>query len=391
MHLATSGIRSSPRRVAYIYSPEYVELASLLPSNIDRSKRVHALVEAYGLLKLRDLCVVSPRKASVKELCRYHSRDFIDFLRTVENTDEYQNGDEDDEQIDNLEEYGFRQDCSVFEGMASYAEYVAGSTIEAAALLADDAFDVVIHWDGGRHHAQKDRAEGFCYISDVVLGIMELQKEFPKVMYIDLDVHHGDGVENAFQVSDKVLTVSLHHFAEGFYPGTGSGKNLSPRSKAVVNIPLKAGLSDGNLNRIFDGMIEPLKESFSPDAIVLQCGVDGMAGDPLGKWNLGFDGYSHCLRAILSWKKPLIVLGGGGYKNSSAARCYAYLTSVVLGRDISADIPEHEYFEDYAPDFQLQVEPRRQPDENTKEYLEVVQALVIEQSKNVQLTNHNRV
>ncbi|KAF9379676.1 Histone deacetylase 8 [Podila verticillata] len=310
---------------------------------------------------------------------------------TVENTDEYQNGDEDDEQIDNLEEYGFRQDCSVFEGMASYAEYVAGSTIEAAALLADDAFDVVIHWDGGRHHAQKDRAEGFCYISDVVLGIIELQKEFPKVMYIDLDVHHGDGVENAFQVSDKVLTVSLHHFAEGFYPGTGSGKNLSPRSKAVVNIPLKAGLSDGNLNRIFDGMIEPLKESFSPDAIVLQCGVDGMAGDPLGKWNLGFDGYSHCLRAILSWKKPLIVLGGGGYKNSSAARCYAYLTSVVLGRDISADIPEHEYFEDYAPDFQLQVEPRRQPDENTKEYLEVVQALVIEQSKNVQLTSHNRV
>jgi len=124
-------------------------------------------------------------------------------------------------------------------------------------------------------------------------------------MYIDLDVHHGDGmcvectlkqtfpqkiaypsfslpivlclgVENAFQVSDKVLTVSLHHFAEGFYPGTGSGKHPSPRSKAVVNIPLKSGLSDGNLIRIFDGMIEPLKELFSPDAIVLQCGVDGM-------------------------------------------------------------------------------------------------------------------
>lgn len=86
------------------------------------------------------------------------------------------------------------------------------------------------------------------------------------------------GVENAFQFSDKVLTVSLHHFAEGFYPGTGNGRLPSPRSKAVVNIPLKSGLSDGNLIRIFDGMIEPLKESFSPDAIVLQCGVDGKEG-----------------------------------------------------------------------------------------------------------------
>ncbi|KAF9321852.1 hypothetical protein BG003_010876 [Podila horticola] len=301
-------------------------------------------------------------------------------LLTVENMDEdddddYQDGDDGGERIDKLEEYGLRQDCSVFEGMASYAEYVAGSTIEAAALLAEDAFDVIVHWDGGRHHAQKDRAEGFCYISDIVLGIMELQKGFPKVMYIDLDVHHGDGVENAFQFSDKVLTVSLHHFAEGFYPGTGNGKPPSPRSKAVVNIPLKSGLSDGNLIRIFDGMIEPLKETFSPDAIVLQCGVDGMAGDTLGKWNLGLDGYGHCLKAILSWKKPLIVLGGGGYKNSSAARCYAYLTSVILERDISDDIPEHEYFEDYAPDFQLQVEPGRQPDENTKEYLNVMQVL----------------
>ncbi|KAG0354961.1 Histone deacetylase 8 [Podila minutissima] len=383
MHLATSGKRPLPRRVAYVYSPEYAELASLLPSNVDRSKKVHALVEAYSLLKLRDLCVISPRKATVKELCRYHSRDFVDFLRTVENIDEDDDDDEDDERIDKLEEYGLQQDCSVFEGMASYAEHVAGSTIEAAALLAEDAFDVVIHWDGGRHHAQKDRAEGFCYISDIVLGIMELQKGFHKVMYIDMDVHHGDGVENAFQFSDKVLTVSLHHFAEGFYPGTGNGRLPSPRSKAVVNIPLKSGLSDGNLIRIFDGMIEPLKESFSPDAIVLQCGVDGMAGDTLGKWNLGLDGYGHCLKAILSWKKPLIVLGGGGYKNSSAARCYAYLTSIILERDIADDIPEHEYFEDYAPDFQLQVEPGRQPDENTKEYLKVVQALVNEQAKNV--------
>lgn len=83
------------------------------------------------------------------------------------------------------------------------------------------------------------------------------------------------GVENAFQFTDKVLTVSIHHFAEGFYPGTGSGTSASTHTKSVVNLPMKAGLSDGTLNKVFNEMIEPLVEQFSPDAIVLQCGVDG--------------------------------------------------------------------------------------------------------------------
>jgi len=83
------------------------------------------------------------------------------------------------------------------------------------------------------------------------------------------------GVESAFQYTDKVLTVSMHHYAEGFYPGTGSGASSPPRTKAVVNIPLKAGLSDATLGRVFDEMIEPLVKQFSPNAVVLQCGVDG--------------------------------------------------------------------------------------------------------------------
>lgn len=124
----------------------------------------------------------------------------------------------------------------------------------------------------------KDMAAGFCIINDIVLGIMELQKTFDRVLYLDLDVHHGDGVEKAFQFTDKVLTVSLHHFAEGFYPGTGSGQDptaLSARSKAVVNVPLKSGLRRETLSTIFDEMIEPLVESYNPKAVVLQCGVDG--------------------------------------------------------------------------------------------------------------------
>ncbi|KAF9949228.1 Histone deacetylase 8, partial [Modicella reniformis] len=253
--------------------------------------------------------------------------------------------------------------------IAQYAQLVAGSTIESAALLNDDAFDVVIHWDGGRHHAKKDMAAGFCIVNDVVLGIMELHKMHDKVMYIDLDIHHGDGVENAFQFTDRVFTVSLHHYAKGFYPGTGSGTIASARTKAVVNVPLKSGLSDSTLIRIFNEMVKPLFRTYS------------MAGDPLGKWNLTMKGYEECLKTILGWKKPLVILGGGGYKTTSTARCYAYLTSLVLGKQIPDEIPEHEFFEDYEPDFLLPVDPGRQVDENTDAYVEEVRKLIDVQSQ----------
>ncbi|KAF9201411.1 Histone deacetylase 8 [Haplosporangium sp. Z 27] len=372
------------KRTAYIYSKEYAEITSLLPSNIDRSKKVHALIEAYGLFKHPDLTIVSPRRATVKELCRYHSRDFIENNNSSDDDDDISDaGDRQKALEDRLEEYGLQYDCTVFEGIAQYAEFIAGSTIKAATLLNDDAFDVVIHWDGGRHHAKKDMSAGFCIVNDIVLGIMELQKVYNKIMYIDLDVHHGDGVENAFQFTDKVLTVSLHHFAEGFYPGTGSGVSASPRTKAVVNVPLRSGLSESNLLRIFDEMIEPLFKTYSADAVVLQCGVDGMTGDPLGKWNLSMNSYGECLKKIMAWKKPVMILGGGGYKTSSAARCYAYLTNLVLGSEISEEIPEHDYFEDYEPDFMLQLDVGRQTDENTDAYIEEVGRIVETQSKDL--------
>ncbi|KAF9925436.1 Histone deacetylase 8 [Linnemannia zychae] len=316
----------------------------------------------------------------------------IDFLVKAEDYDsEIDNEDSENDQTthntrqhrkkDRLEEYGLRFDCGVFEGLADYVAWVAGSTMEAATLLCDDAFDIVIHWDGGRHHAKKDAAAGFCFVNDIVLGIMELQKAFNRVLYLDLDVHHGDGVENAFQYTEKVLTISIHHFAQGFYPGTGSGIQSSARTKAIVNIPMKANLSDKSLHKVFDEMIEPLAKQFNPDAVVLQCGVDGMAGDPLGKWNLTMAGYKSCLTKVMAWEKPLLVLGGGGYSTTSAARCYAYLTSEILGHTISDEIPEHIYFEDYQPDFLLFVDPGRQADYNTDEHFDHVRNLVDIQTK----------
>ncbi|KAG0254084.1 Histone deacetylase 8 [Actinomortierella ambigua] len=349
---------------------------------------VHSLVEAYGLLKSKDITVISPRKATTKELCLYHSRDYIDFLRAAEDCHEAVDDEDDGDHgegsyEDKLEEYGLVYDCRVFEKLRDYAEYVAGSTIQAASVLTDDSFDVAIHWDGGRHHAMKDHASGFCYINDIVLGIMTLQKEFKRVVYIDLDVHHGDGVEKAFQYSDKVLTISLHHFAKGFFPGTGDGdRHKSPqKTKAVVNLPLQSGLTGERLFHIFESLVDPVVASFGPAAVVLQCGVDGLAHDPAGKWNVSIRGFGDCVKKVLSWKKPTLLLGGGGYKNTSAARCYAYLTSLVIGKNISDDIPENPYFEQYGPEFTLHIDTSRKPDKNTDEYIKVVSDLVKQQSE----------
>ncbi|KAG0229177.1 Phosphorylase b kinase regulatory subunit alpha, skeletal muscle isoform [Actinomortierella wolfii] len=188
-----------------------------------------------------------------------------------------------DSYTEKLEEYGLVYDCPVFERMNDYVEYVAGSTIEAAGVLADDSFDVVIHWDGG--------------------------------------------VEKAFQYSDKVLTISLHHFGKGFFPGTGDGKqdNMPRKPKAVVNLPLEKGLSGERLCHIFENMVEPVVASFGPEAVVLQCGVD----------------------------------------------------------DIAEDIPEHQFFPEYLPDFTLHIEPSQKKDKNTDEYLQTVEELVKEQLKSL--------
>ncbi|KAF9973738.1 Histone deacetylase 8 [Actinomortierella ambigua] len=307
---------------------------------------VHSLVEAYGLLKSKDVTVLSPRKATTKELSERYRRV----------ADGEEDGDcEEDSYEYKLREYGLVYDCRVFERLGDYVGYVAGSTIEAASVLADDLFDVAIHWDGGkfdstrRHHASKDQASGFCYVNDIVLGIMTLQKEFKKVVYIDLDVHHGDGVEKAFQYSDKVLTVSLHHFAKGFFPGTGDGNrhNLPQKTKAVVNVPLQSGLTGERLFHVFESLVAPVVTSFGPAAVVLQCGVDG------------------------------------GYKNTSAARCYAYLTGLVIGEEIPDDIPEHPYFEKYGPEFTLHLDSSRKPDMNTDEYIKTLGELVKEQASSL--------
>lgn len=209
---------------------------------------------------------------------------------------------------------------------------------------------MAISWTGGRHHGKRGQAAGFCYVQDIALAILELRRppihdrdsltepqppRIRRVLYLDIDIHHGDGVEASFYTSPYTLTLSMHHHDVSFFPTTGAlsstGPAKGPAACHALNVALRDGLSSQSLLRLFDSCVQPIYDIFKPDAVVLQCGCDGLAGDPVKKWNLDLTGMGEVVRRVVhDWGKITLLLGGGGYDNANAARCWAYLTSVAV-------------------------------------------------------------
>jgi histone deacetylase 1/2 len=212
-----------------------------------------------------------------------------------------------------------------------------------------------------------------------VLGILELLRYMKRVLYIDIDVHHGDGVEEAFYTTDRVMTVSFHKYGE-YFPGTGElrdigigqGKNYS------VNFPLRDGITDESYKSIFEPVIENVMKYYQPEAVVLQCGGDSLSGDRLGCFNLSMDGHANCVNFVKSFGLPTMVLGGGGYTMRNVARTWAFETGVLVGQDMERTLPYNEYYEYYAPDFELNVRSSNMENSNSREYLEKITSAVID-------------
>ena len=144
-----------------------------------------------------------------------------------------------------LQRFNVGEDCPVFDGLFEFCQLSASGSLGGAQRLNAKEADIVINWGGGLHHAKKSEASGFCYVNDCVLGILELLKVYARVLYIDIDIHHGDGVEEAFYTTNRVMTASFHKYGE-YFPGsghyldlgTGKGRNYS------INFPLKDGMDD---------------------------------------------------------------------------------------------------------------------------------------------------
>lgn len=157
---------------------------------------------------------------------------------------------------------------------------------------------------------------------------MKLLETYERVLYIDIDVHHGDGVEEAFLLTNRVLTCSFHKFKD-FFPGTGAFDDVGFHKGKFhsVNFPLNEGIDDINYEHIFKPIMDQIFECFRPSAVVLQCGSDSLSGDKLGCFNLSVRGHGKCVEYVKKKGAPLLLLGGGGYTLRNVPRCWTYETS----------------------------------------------------------------
>jgi hypothetical protein len=165
------------------------------------------------------------------------------------------------------------------------------------------------------------------------------------VLYIDIDIHHGDGVELAFYQSNRVMTLSFHKYTGDFFPGTGklNDNGMGQGKHFALNVPLQDGITDDMYLTVFKTVVEDTVTSFRPSAIVLQCGADSLGCDRLGAFNLSISAHGECVDHVRRCGVPLLVLGGGGYTIKNVSRCWTYETSVLVGADVPNELPRTVY------------------------------------------------
>ena len=217
-------------------------------------------------------------------------------------------------------------------------------------------------------------------------------KVHPRVLYIDLDIHHGDGVEEAFYTTDRVMTLSLHLYrpenvatgTAGFFPGTGALMEIGEDSGRgySVNIPLVEGCTDEEYLSLFKPILERIIQIYKPGAVVLQCGADALVGDRIGAFSLTLEGHAEAVRFVKSFNLPMVVLGGGGYTKTTVARAWTLDTATVLGVELDDTLPSGEYHAYFAAEPKLRHNlPARYADTNKKEDLERIRSTILDQLK----------
>eukprot|EP01097_Dermamoeba_algensis_P011508 TRINITY_DN8929_c0_g1_i1.p1 TRINITY_DN8929_c0_g1~~TRINITY_DN8929_c0_g1_i1.p1 ORF type:complete len:447 (-),score=82.62 TRINITY_DN8929_c0_g1_i1:148-1488(-) len=368
----------SRRKVCYFYDDTIGNYHYGLghPMKPHRIRMAHNLIVNYGLFK--KMHIFRPHVAKNDELTQFHSDDYINFLQMIspDNMNEY---------LKEMQRFNVGEDCPVFDGLLRFSQLSAGGSIGGAVKLNSGEADIAINWAGGLHHAKKCEASGFCYINDAVLGILELLRVHQRVLYVDIDIHHGDGVEEAFYTTNRVMCVSFHKFGD-YFPGTGDIRDVGAGKGKYysLNFPLKDGIDDENYRFIFKPVMQKVMETFQPGAIVIQCGADSLTGDRLGGFNLSLKGHGECIEFLKSYNVPLLVVGGGGYTIRNVARCWTYETGILLNENLSDDLPYNEYIEYYGPDFRLHINPTNMENLNSKKYLERCRAQLMEHLRHLE-------
>jgi acetoin utilization protein AcuC len=311
---------------ALIYSRKFSEYSygEFHPFKVERYRLTYELMQQCGLLSPLQVKLVECPVVSEELLLEFHRADYIETLKKFSRDDEahanffYGLGD-----VEN----------PVFKGLYDWSRLMCGGTVEAVRQVAEEGCRAAFSMAGGWHHAHAARASGFSYINDAVIAINQLLKQGKRVVYVDIDAHHGDAVQEAFYATDQVLTISIHENGKDFYPysgfvdefGSGAGYGYA------VNIPLVPHSDDLIFEQAFQRVILPLINGFAPDILVTQMGVDPLRTDPLTRLECTTSFMEYAGRQFLATGIPWVLLGGGGYDRLNVARAWTLLWSTLIG------------------------------------------------------------
>lgn len=266
-------------------------------------------------------------RATREDLLKFHAPDYIDAIVSCERARRVPEDVRERYKIGTLEN-------PVFQGLYERASMSVGGSIQCARLALESG--VAYHPSGGTHHGMRDHASGFCFFNDPVFAILTfLEAGLDRVLYVDLDAHHGDGVEVAFANDPRVMTISMHE--EKRWPFTGT---LDDRAGGNArNLPVPAKMNDSEFDFLMGHAVLPLARGFRPQAVVITCGADPLLGDPLSSLELSNTALWDAVVALTKVAPATAVLGGGGYNPWTVARLWTGLWGRLAGYDTDIDLP----------------------------------------------------
>jgi len=292
------------------------------PFKPERSQKTLELCHRYGVLDLKHIALKSPPSLEHEKLLFAHSEDYLKALQRVSQGEIFQE----------MLSFGIgTEDNPPLRGIYDWSRKCAGATLDGMIELLDKDTDIIFNPLGGFHHGLRSQAEGFCYINDIVIAIKEALNHNVKISYMDIDAHHGNGVQKAFYNEEMVQFISIHESGKYLYPysgfveesGDGNGEGFT------INIPLPPKTDDEIYLEVFHRIVLPLIKGFGPDVLVAQLGADSLISDPLTDLMLTNNSYTEIVRELKGLCAKILATGGGGYDIYRTARCWTLAWAIL--------------------------------------------------------------
>lgn len=305
------------------------------PLKPERLQRTYELLSDYCAFDALGSHLVSPREATREDLTLFHSVEYVDAVSRLSRGEGHEQAGR----------FNFGPgDNPIFPGMNETERLKVGAALTAARLIVKERMQVAFSFSGGLHHALPARASGFCVFNDVAIAIHWLLRQGLRVAYVDIDAHHGDGVQSAFFSSDQVLTISLHQSGHTLFPGTGFPDEIGTGVGRGYSINLPFAPYTGNqvYLRAFRRVVPPLVRQFDPDVLVTQLGVDTHYQDPLAQLMLTTWGYAEMIVELKKLADQIgrwLALGGGGYAVSVVPRAWALAYAIMSEQSFPDELP----------------------------------------------------